>query len=124
MSRKWSLRFDVRASQDAYLGLSTGNSTTFNGYWIVLGGWTNTKSCLRHGFVYASTCFNTHYGASLNASDIVKFWVKWEFGNVCVGVGDTLENVQILQYNFPNAYAIINILVKSSSNTANWMFHL
>ena len=124
MSRKWSLRFDVRASQDAYLGLSTGNSTTFNGYWIVLGGWTNTKSCLRHGFVYASTCFNTHYGASLNASEFVKFWVKWDFGNVCVGVGDTLENGQILQYNFSNAYAINNVLVKSSSNTANWMFHL
>lgn len=61
LSKKFSFRFEVRASTDAYLGLSTGNSTKFSGYWIVLGGWGNSKSCLWDGFVPGTTCFADHF---------------------------------------------------------------
>ena len=36
LSKKFSFRFEVGDSTDVYLGLSTRNSTTFSGYWIVL----------------------------------------------------------------------------------------
>lgn len=114
-----SLRFDLRASNDAYLGLSTGNSTIFPGYWIILGGWNNLHSCLRLGFT-SRTCLDLHSEPSLKATEYVKFWVLWDSGNIRVGKGEELGNGQILQYVFSNDYVISNVL---AAGHADWIFY-
>ena len=125
-SKKFSFRFEVRASTDAYLGLSTGNSTKFSCYWIVLGGWENSQSCLRDGFVPGTTCFAEHYAFILKSAEYVKVWVTWNYGNIRVGIGETFNHGQIsqmMQNNFHNVYDINNPLIKSF-NIANWIVYL
>ena len=123
LSKKFSFRFEVRASTDAYLGLSSGNSTKISGYWIVLGGWKNSKGCLRDGFVHGTTCFAEHYAFILKSAEYVKFWVTWNYGNIRVGIGETFNQGQIMQNNFHNVYDINNLLIKSF-NKANWIVYL
>lgn len=124
LTRKLSIQFAIRASIDAYFGLSTGNTSASSGYWVVIGGWNNLKSCLRDGFVYASTCYNTHSGSLLKSTEYVRFWVKWYLGHVCVGISETVGEGQIMQFRFPNAYPVSNILLKSRGNAANWIIYL
>lgn len=124
LTRKLSIQFAVRASIDAYFGLSTGNTSASSGYWVVVGGWNNLNSCLRDGFVYASTCYYTHSGSLLKSTEYVRFWVKWYLGHVCVGISETVGEGQIMQFRFPNAYPVSNILLKSSGNAANGIIYL
>lgn len=124
LTRKLSIQFAVRASIDAYFGLSTGNTSASSGYWVVIGGWNNLKSCLRDGFVYASTCYNTHSGSLLKSTEYVRFWVKWYLGHVRVGISETVGEGQIMQFRFPNTYPVSNILLKSRGNAANWIIYL
>lgn len=118
-SKKFSFRFEVRASTDVYRKLEKKNS----GYWIVLGGWENSKSCLRDGFVHGTTCFAEHYAFILKSAEYVKFWVTWNYGNISVGIGETFNHGQIMQNNFHNVYDINNLLIKSF-NIANWIAYL
>lgn len=124
LTRKLYIQFAVQASQDAYFGLSTGNTSASSGYWIVLGGWNNLKSCLRDGFVYGSTCYYTHNGLLLTSTEYVRFWVKWYLGHVRVGISETVGEGQIMEFNFPNAYPVSNIFLKGSGNAANWIIYL
>ena len=123
LSKKFFFRFEVRASTDAYSGLSTGHSTKFSGYWIVLGGWENSKSCLRDGIVPGNTFFAEHYAFISKSAEYVKFWVTWNYGNIRIGIGETLNHGQIMQNNFHNVYDINNLLIKSF-NKANWIVYL
>lgn len=121
---RFSIQFAVKASNDAYFGLSSGDTTALPGYWIVLEGFSMAKNCLREGFTAGSTCFATHIAPYLTNTEYVRYWVQWDHGNVRVGIGKAFGSAQIMQHQFPAAYHISNVLLKSLKNKADWIIYL
>ncbi|XP_052676240.1 uncharacterized protein LOC128157685 [Crassostrea angulata] len=121
---RFSIQFAVKASNDAYFGLSSGDTTALPGYWIVLEGFSMAKNCLRDGFTAGSTCFATHIAPYLTNTEYVRYWVQWDHGNVRVGIGKAFRSAQIMQHQFPAAYYISNVLLKSFKNKADWIIYL
>lgn len=120
LTGRLSIQFSVRGSNDAYFGLSSGNTTASPGYWIILEGFSMGLNCLRDGFI-TGTCYSQHIGHYLTTTDYVRYWVKWEHGNVRVGIGDSFESEQIMAHQFRVAYSISNVFLK---NGPNWIIYL
>ncbi|XP_062606168.1 uncharacterized protein LOC134267978 [Saccostrea cucullata] len=125
ITRRTSIRLQIKATQDAYVGLASGNTTASSGYWIVLGGWSNTKSCLRDGFVYGSTCYSTSIGSHLSGAQFTKFWINWQSSRIEVGLGDTFGHQSIFDYTFANVYQINHLLLRNAySSQCEWIIYL
>ncbi|XP_061188192.1 uncharacterized protein LOC133196301 [Saccostrea echinata] len=120
--RRNSIRFDVKARNDVYFGLSSQNTSTGSGYLVLLGGWNDRASCLRDGFVYGSTCFSTYHGSVLSDTQYTKYWVTWMFGRIRVGFGETIGNRTFIDHTFPHVYPVNNLLLSSSE--AGWIIYL
>ncbi|XP_056009465.1 uncharacterized protein LOC125680079 [Ostrea edulis] len=120
-----AILFAVKTAQDAYLGLRSADLSASSGYWVVLGGWYNGKSCLRDGFVVGSTCFSEHQGSVLSEAEYTTFWITWEFGRIRVGLGETSGNCTIMDHTYSNVYSINYISLKSQhSPKAEWIIFL
>nr|XP_034305448.1 uncharacterized protein LOC117682290 [Crassostrea gigas] len=114
-----SLQFSVKASNDAYFGLSSGNTTAFPGYWIILEGFSMDLNCIRDGFV-SGTCYSQHIGSYLSPREFVRYWVQWDHGNVRVGIGEAVGSSKIMEHQFPTAYPISNVLLRNGQ----WIIYL
>ncbi|XP_062606166.1 uncharacterized protein LOC134267976 [Saccostrea cucullata] len=123
--RRTSIRFQIKATRDAHVGLVSGNTTASSGYQVILGGWYNTESCIRDGFVYGSTCSSTSLGSHLSGAQFSSFWINWHTGRIEVGLGDTLGHQTIMDYTFPNVYQINNLLLRNRySSQCEWIIYL
>lgn len=114
-----SLQFSVKASNDAYFGLSSGNTAAFPGYWIILEGFSMDLNCIRDGFV-TGTCYSQHIGSYLSPRESVRYWVQWDQGNIRVGIGEAVGSSKIMEHQFPNAYPISNVLLRNGQ----WIIYL
>ncbi|XP_061188194.1 uncharacterized protein LOC133196302 [Saccostrea echinata] len=125
VGRRTSIRLKVKTTRDAYVGLASGNTTVNSGYWIVLGGWANTKSCLRDGFVIGGTCYSTSIASHLSGAQFTNFWIKWQSSRIEVGLGEIFGRETILDYTFPKVYQINNLLLRNAhSSQAEWIIYL
>ncbi|XP_061187827.1 uncharacterized protein LOC133195874 [Saccostrea echinata] len=69
LARRNSIRFKVKVSSDADVALSSGNSTADPAYYIIIGGHSNTKSCIRVELSIGATCYSTYQGSILSGSE-------------------------------------------------------
>lgn len=122
LSRRKSIRFQVKATSDLYILLSSGNNTDSPGYWVVLGGvWNRTGSCLRDK---GSPCYSTYIGTVLSGEQYRSFWVTWNEGHVRVGTGETPGNGTIMDHVFPYVYTVRHALIKTYSERGEWVIYL
>uniref|UniRef100_A0A8W8LG21 Farnesoic acid O-methyl transferase domain-containing protein n=1 Tax=Magallana gigas TaxID=29159 RepID=A0A8W8LG21_MAGGI len=124
LSRRKSIRFQVKATNDVYIGLGSGHNTDSPGYWVVLGGWDRTTSCLRDGFVVGSQCYSEYIGPVLSGKQYRSFWVTWNEGHVRVGTGETVGNGTIMDHVFPNVYTVRHALIKTYKCRGEWVIYL
>ncbi|XP_011427787.3 uncharacterized protein [Magallana gigas] len=124
LSRRKSIRFQVKVTYSAYILLSSGNNTDSPGYWVTLGGWGATKSCLRDGLVAWSQCYSEYIGRVLSGEQYRSFWVTWNEGHVRVGTGETVGNGTIMDHVFTNVYTVRHALIKTPFYTGDWVIYL
>ncbi|XP_061175873.1 uncharacterized protein LOC133184808 [Saccostrea echinata] len=102
---KDNLVFAVRACNDAHVALLEKDTDDTNKlYEIVLGGWGNTRSCLRKG--KQTTCLVNHQEKILHCDEALYFWVSWNKGIVKVGKGRVVGTDEILSYTDPSPIKI------------------
>lgn len=123
LSRRKSIRFQVKATNDVYIGLSSGHNRDSTGYWVILGGWGGTTSCLRDGFVHGSQCYSTYIGPVLSGEQYRSFWVTWNEGHVRVGTGETVGTGTIMDHVFPNVYTVRHALIATVVR-GEWVIYL
>lgn len=124
LSRRKSIRFQVKAIIGVNIGLSSGNNTDSPGYWVILGGWSGTTSCLRDGFVHGSQCYSEYIGPVLSGEQYRSFWVTWNEGHVRVGTGETPGNGTIMDHVFTNVYTVRHALILTSWERGEWVIYL
>ncbi|XP_052674951.1 uncharacterized protein LOC128156727 [Crassostrea angulata] len=120
LSRRKSIRFQVKATRGVHIGLNSGNNTDSPGYWVILGGWNGTKSCLRDGW---SQCYSNYIGTVLSGEQYRSFWVTWNEGRVRVGTGETPGNGTFMDRVFPNVYTVRHALIRTDVR-GDWVIHL
>lgn len=77
-------QFRVRTSNDAHIALSPAASETTPMYEVFLGGWGNSKSCIRKNRTKPDVAEAPTPGI-LNGDEFRGFWIRWENGNISVG---------------------------------------
>lgn len=120
LSRRKSIRFQVKATRYVFIVLSSGNNTDSPGYWFILGGWGGTKSCLMEG----SQCYSTYIGPVLSGEQYRSFWVTWNEGRVRVGTGATPGNGTFMDRVFPNVYTVRHALINTPWCRGEWVIYL
>lgn len=124
LSRRKSIRFQVKATRGVYIGLGSGNNTDSPGYLVMLeGGWNRTTSCLRDGFVNESLCYSEYSGPVISGEQYRSFWVTWNEGRVRVGTGETPGNGTFMDRVFPNVYTVRHALIGTDVR-GDWVIHL
>lgn len=123
LTQRKSIRFQVKATRDVYIGLGSGHNTDSPGYWVVLGGWGGTTSCLRDGFVHESLCNSEYSGPVLSDEQYRLFWVTWNEGRVRVGTGETPGNGTIMDHVFPNVNTVRHALIGTDVR-GEWVIYL
>lgn len=121
LTQRKSIRFQVKATSNVYIVLSSGNNTDSPGYWVILGGWNSTKSCLRDGW---GQCYSNYIGTVLSGEQYRSFWVTWNEGHVRVGTGETVGNGTIMDRVFPNVYTVRHALIRTLWYRGEWVIYL
>lgn len=121
LSRRKSIRFQVKATNDVYIVLSSGNNTDSPGYGVLLG-WEGKKSCLRE--VHISQCYSTYSGPVLSGEQYRSFWLTWNEGHVRVGTGETPDNGTIMDHVFTNVYTVRHALIRTRWCRGEWVIYL
>jgi hypothetical protein len=113
--------FQVKAKNDAHIALMSADDDTKPLYEIVLGGWGNSKSCLR--IAKQSTCKSTYYGSVLSQTAYKPFWVSWINSRITVGLGDTVDQTTVMEYHHSTPYPVNFFAVMTGwGSTGQWIF--
>lgn len=114
-----SIRFKVKANNDAHVALMSSNNPNDPLYEIVLGGWYNTQSVIRdrkqggHLAVYR--------GRVLNSNEFRTFTIKWS--NARIRVEDESGKKLMEWTDTTNPYTIRNIGISTGwGSTGIWSF--
>eukprot|EP00105_Crassostrea_gigas_P011944 XP_011427787.1 PREDICTED: uncharacterized protein LOC105328563 [Crassostrea gigas] len=125
LTQRKSIRFQVKATGDVHIILSSGNNTDSPGYWVVLGEWGSTNSCL--GFVEFSNgiqCYSTYSGPVLSGEQYRSFWLTWNEGHVRVGTGETPDNGTIMDHVFTNVFTVRHAMIYTEFYRGKWVIYL
>ncbi|XP_062615001.1 uncharacterized protein LOC134276742 [Saccostrea cucullata] len=113
--------FEVKAKNDAHFALMSADDDNEPLYEIVLGGWTNTKSCVR--VEKQGTCYGTKQAQVLQESSFKTFWVYWLNGNITVGLGNIRDGNVFLKYYHSTPYPVNYFSVMTGyGSTGHWKF--
>lgn len=121
LSRRKSIRFQVKATRDVFIVLSSGNNTDSPRYVVLLGRLDGTTSCLVVG---GSQCYSTYIGPVLSGEQYRSFWVTWNEGHVRVGTGETPGNGTIMDHVFTNVYTVRHALIRTPGCRGEWVIYL
>ncbi|KAG8240222.1 hypothetical protein J437_LFUL004682 [Ladona fulva] len=114
-----SLRFRVKAANDAHLALTTGPTESEPMYEIFLGGWGNTKSALRRDRQKPDKA-EAETPNVVTADEEREFWIRWTDGNIQVGHGG--QATPFLEYSDPDPFPIGHYGVRTGwGATGEWV---
>ncbi|XP_046388992.1 C3 and PZP-like alpha-2-macroglobulin domain-containing protein 8 isoform X2 [Ischnura elegans] len=114
-----SLRFRVKAANDAHVALTTGPSESEPIYEIFLGGWGNTKSALRRDRQKPDKA-EAETPNVVTADEEREFWIKWNDGTIQVGHGGQAS--PFLEYADPDPFPIGHYGVRTGwGATGQWV---
>ncbi|XP_063442458.1 uncharacterized protein LOC134722762 [Mytilus trossulus] len=117
-----SIRFTVKANNDAHVALMSSNNPSDPLYEIVLGGWGNTQSVIRDRKQGASQ-LAVHRGRVFNSNEFRTFTIKWS--NVRIIVGDESGKKLMEWTDTTNPYTIRNIGICTGwGSTGIWSLHI
>lgn len=111
--------FQVSAHHDAHVALMSRDNTTYPLYEIVIGGWGNTKSCIRLG--KQQQCKATYYGPVVNSDTYTQFWVSWINGVISLGRSVTVNQCVLMEYTHTTPYPVNFLAVMTGfGSTGKW----
>ncbi|XP_071174075.1 uncharacterized protein [Mytilus edulis] len=115
-----SIRFKVKANNDAHVALMSSNNPNDPLYEIVLGGWGNTQSAIRDRKQGASQ-LAVYRGRVLNSNEFRTFTIKWS--NARIRVEDESGKKLMEWTDTTNPYTIRNIGICTGwGSTGIWSF--
>ena len=97
------LNFEVKASNDAHLGLSAQQNDLPDMYEIVIGGWANAKSGIRRT-KGGTDLVTVDTPDILLGTEFRGFWVSWNDGTIKVGRAG--ESFPFMEWTDPNPLAV------------------
>lgn len=113
--------FQVSAQHDAHVALMSTDNTAGLLYEIVIGGWGNTKSCIR--LAKQQECKNTYLGPVVNSYTYTHFWVSWANGVISLGRSETVNQTKLIEFTHTNPYPVNFLAVMTGfGSTGNWKF--
>ena len=110
----WS--FKVKASNDAHVALMSTQNLSDPLYEIVLGGWSNNKSCIR--LKPQGHCLSPRYGAVLDNETYSLFWISWANGRISVGLLEVVGENTIMTYQHSNPYDVRFLAIMTGFGSA------
>ncbi|XP_052062057.1 uncharacterized protein LOC127702080 isoform X2 [Mytilus californianus] len=114
-----SIRFKVKAHNDAHVALMSSNNENDPLYEIVLGGWGNSQSVIRDRKQGGHLAL--HRGRVLNSNEYRTFTIKWSNGRI--RVEDELEKKLMEWTDTTNPYKIMNVGVSTGWGSIGlWSF--
>ena len=94
------LTFQIRACHDAQLALATLPTVAdVLAYQVIIGGWINTKSAIRHRLSYGTGLdAEVETVGILDCQEARGFWVGWAAQRIAVGYGNIPFEAEFLSY--------------------------
>ncbi|XP_078326552.1 collagen alpha-3(VI) chain-like [Crassostrea virginica] len=117
------VKFRARANNDVHLALTKYDSTSSAGtaYYIIIGGWSNTRSTIRFGLGTVECVYTSHTPLSRTYFD--EFWISWTGNYVLVGSGSTLGSGTFLSCYHASMYEVNFIFIRTCcSSSGEWRF--
>nr|XP_022289490.1 uncharacterized protein LOC111101330 isoform X2 [Crassostrea virginica] len=112
------MMFRVRACNDAHVVLRSSGRKELE---IVLGGWSNTISCLRTQV--QGSCRRRYNGRVLNCKNYQEFVISWEEGRIMVGKMNSGFRDLILDFKLRKPLSNVQIGVSTGFGASGiWMF--
>uniref|UniRef100_K1R7K8 Uncharacterized protein n=1 Tax=Magallana gigas TaxID=29159 RepID=K1R7K8_MAGGI len=99
--------------------LSTPRDNYSQFYEIVIGGWSNTKSCIRP---LKETCASIASSEILSIADYVQLWISWDNNKIRLGKGLKADGVEVVSYPQNIPYDV-NYLAVMTHYTSSWRFY-
>ncbi|XP_046356480.2 uncharacterized protein LOC124135256 [Haliotis rufescens] len=118
-----SIVFLVKACHDANIALHTRpNTTDTDAYEIIVGGWTNTFSCIRRCF-FCPLIDSYKESSILSCHEYRPFWLSWKKDVISVGKGQIVGHQTFIE-SAPSSPIVINHVSVSAfkRNHAMWLF--
>ena len=112
------MMFKVRACNDAHVVLRSSGRKELE---IVLGGWSNTISCLRTQV--QGSCRRRYNGRVLNCKNYKEFVISWEDGRIMVGKMNSGFRDLMLDFKLGKPLSDVQIGVSTGFGASGiWMF--
>lgn len=90
-------------------------------YEIVIGGWRNTKSVIRHSGVEPPEVVEKSTPDIVNSDVYRGFWIHWK--NNQISVGREGEDIPFMSYNDANLFPITYVAISTGNGaTGTWRF--
>lgn len=99
--------------------LSTPRDDWSQFYEIVIGVWSNQRSCIRALMEY---CAYTESPGIFNSADYVQLWISWDNGNIQLGKGPKADGVVVVSHHQNIPYDV-NYLAVMAHYTSSWIFY-
>ncbi|OWF53528.1 C3 and PZP-like alpha-2-macroglobulin domain-containing protein 8 [Mizuhopecten yessoensis] len=112
-SRTWVV-LEVRTCEDAYIGLMKNNHVKNHGsiYEVVIGGWANTKTCIRDQ--RQGSCRAEKTKVVLDCNTYLAFKVSWTGGTVTVFTDENGSWTKLVQWTDTSPFTVRYIGVTTS----------
>jgi hypothetical protein len=112
------LTFQVLACNDAHIALKPAGRSPLE---VVLGGWRNTRSCLRTEI--QGNCRARRNGAVLDCRQFKTFWIDWSTRQVKVGRVERGKRVRLLTYRLRAALSEVEVGISTGFGASGaWVF--
>lgn len=121
---KTYIEFSIKALTDVHVALMTQDLPTPRDDWsqfyeIVIGVWSNQKSCIRALKEY---CAYIESPGILNSAGYVQLWISWDNGDIQLGKGPKGDGVVVVSHPQIIPYDV-NYLAVMTHYPSLWRFY-
>ncbi|CAG2198492.1 unnamed protein product [Mytilus edulis] len=119
-----SIQFEVQGCDNALIALHAKSSLSGPHYYIIIGGWGNTRSQISKAVTHEQLVYLSYKTDLLDCYTYKNFWISWEKGRIRVGSGNTLNDNVFLLYDDMCPFAIQEVMISTAWwRTVDWIFH-
>ncbi|XP_063416291.1 uncharacterized protein LOC134697935 [Mytilus trossulus] len=119
-----SIQFEVQGCDNAFITLHAKSSLSGPHYYIIIGGWGNTRSQISKTMTNEQLVYLYYKTYLLDCHTYKNFWISWEKGRIRVGSGNTYNGNVFLHYDDMCSFAIEEVIISTAwGTTLDWIFH-
>ncbi|CAC5424716.1 unnamed protein product [Mytilus coruscus] len=119
-----SIQFEVQGCADALITLHASSSLSGPDYYIIIGGWGNTRSQISKTVTTEQLVDLYYYNHLMDCYSYQNFWISWQKGRIRVGSGNTLNDNVFLLYDDMCSFTIQEVVISTGWwRTLDWIFH-